>query len=170
MAEYEPAVRTVLFGSRMYRLQFPYQYFVVRTNRDRPWHGVRLHAYWRSRPVTSDDDNLYATCLPNISEAGKVCLFVNREADDWTTFQNAVAEFWSSSFNFSGQHRNADKRFFKLGLSRLRPRYRGRESLFEAWEDCTRRNAFCWKFRKPITRVRDVERTARLGYPLLPAR
>ena len=135
LIEEEPTVRTLqLPGDNgklvTAKLALPYVVFAVRVTS-----YVDINVYFRNEPVQSLLDNLYAPCLPNVSEGScHVCQderAYSKELTDRELVEEATQRFWSSQFN-------TDLRTYFDMYQKNEPRL----ASVLVWEELTRQDPF----------------------------
>lgn len=96
--EEEPKKRTIRYSGGNYNLPLPYVVFIFHIKNNAL---VNSYTGWRSAPLHSTADRLSKPILPNIHESLEICWGGVRITGDSISeiVENAVANFWSSSFN-----------------------------------------------------------------------
>lgn len=152
--ECKPCVRTINYCHDRYKVSLPYTIFVVSHARI---HGMFAPSayhqiFFRFQPLISRDDYLHETWMPNVSDAGTICLF--QQGEDFEEFtqrhykylheicEDVIGLFWGSNFN-------ADMPF-QMEQYDMEMAY---------WEKESKNPA--WALTVPTSRVCEVERHCR---------
>jgi hypothetical protein len=119
LRQYPPCKRTIMIEGKQYFLQFPSLVFLwtgskYRNNARGFATGV-FAAFSANKKIISDRDLIYQAPLPNVFDAGRVCM----PSPDVHTCDNFVETFWQSAFRGYNYSSNLPQETLKANFGSL---------------------------------------------------